>query len=153
MIDNYPHFFAPVFRYQAGSGCSPFLSNGACYPVMPLPSVPFSRMESVGVSIKNVPDGFGRSVSEQLLKQGLYGIVKERKQVGTVGLAYLFILVMILGTTGAAVALLAAAWKIWKRARFKILAIIPLFLTAPCAVVTVYLLAIVWREPPWGFHF
>lgn len=46
-----------------------------------------------------------------------------------------------------------AAWNIWKKARFKILAVIPLFLAVPCAAAACYLLAIVWREPPWGFHF
>lgn len=70
-----------------------------------------------------------------------------------VGLAYLFLFVMILGAAGIAVALVIAAWNIWKKARFKFLAIIPLLLAVPCAVVTFYLLAIVWREPPWGFHF
>ena len=69
------------------------------------------------------------------------------------GLAYLFLFIMILGATGAAVALLVAAWKIWKKSRFKIFAIIPMLLVVPCAVVAFYLLAIVWREPPWGVHF
>lgn len=46
-----------------------------------------------------------------------------------------------------------AAWNIWKKARFKILAVIPLFLAVPCAAAACYLLAIVWREPPWGVHF
>lgn len=69
------------------------------------------------------------------------------------GLAYLFLFVMILGAAGIAVALLIAAWEIWKKARFKILAIIPLLLAGLCAVVAFYLLAIVWREPPWRFHF
>lgn len=69
------------------------------------------------------------------------------------GLAYLFLFIMILGATGAAVALLVAAWKIWKKSRFKIFAIIPMLLVVPCAVVAFYLLAIVWREPPWRFHF
>jgi len=73
--------------------------------------------------------------------------------VGTVGLAYLFLFIMILGVAGIAVALVIAAWNIWKKARFKILAIIPLLLVIPCAVVVFYLLEIVWREPPWGFHF
>ena len=69
------------------------------------------------------------------------------------GLAYLFLFVMILGAAGIAVALVIAAWNIWKKARFKILAILPLLLAVLCAVVVFYLLAIVWREPPWGFHF
>lgn len=69
------------------------------------------------------------------------------------GLAYLFLFIMILGAAGIAVALVIAAWNIWKKARFKILAIIPLLLVTPCAVVVFYLLEIVWREPPWGFHF
>ena len=71
----------------------------------------------------------------------------------TVGLAYFFLFIMILGATGVDVALVIAAWIIWKKARFKILIIIPLLLAVPCAVVAFYLLAIVWREPPWGFHF
>ena len=73
--------------------------------------------------------------------------------MGTVGLAYLFLFIMILGAVGIAVALVIVAWNIWKKARFKILAIIPLLLAVPCAVVAFYLLAIVWKEPPWGFHF
>ena len=69
------------------------------------------------------------------------------------GLAYLFLFIMILGAIGAAFALLVAAWKIWKKSRLKIFAIIPVLLAVPCVVVAFYLLAIVWREPPWGFHF
>ena len=69
------------------------------------------------------------------------------------GLAYLFLFIMILGGGGVAVALVIVAWNIWKKARFKILAILPLLLAVLCAVVVFYLLAIVWREPPWGFHF
>ena len=68
-------------------------------------------------------------------------------------MAYLFLFIMILGAAGTAVAFVIVAWMIWKRARFKILAIIPLLLAVPCAVAAFYLLAIVWREPPWGFHF
>lgn len=44
------------------------------------------------------------------------------------GLAYFSILIGILGLAGIAVVLLKAAWGIWKKARFKILAIIPLLL-------------------------
>ena len=69
------------------------------------------------------------------------------------GLAYLFLFIMMLGATGAAVVLLVTAWKIWKKSRFKIFAIIPVLLVVPCVVVAFYLLAIVWREPPWGVHF
>lgn len=36
------------------------------------------------------------------------------------GLAYLFLFIMILGVAGIAVALVIAAWNIWKKARFKI---------------------------------
>ena len=43
----------------------------------------------------------------------------------TVGLAYFSILIVILGSAGIAVVLLKAAWEIWKKARFKFLAIIP----------------------------
>ena len=69
------------------------------------------------------------------------------------GLAYLILFIIILEAAEIAVALVIAAWIIWKKARFKILVIIPLLLVIPCAVVAFYLLAIVWREPPWGFHF
>lgn len=51
---------------------------------------------------------------------------------------------------GVAVALLALAWIIWKKSRFKIFAIIPVLLAVFYAVAAFYLLAIVWREPPWG---
>lgn len=71
----------------------------------------------------------------------------------TVGLAYLFLFIMIFGTAGMAAVFVIAAWYIWKKAHFKILAIIPLFLAVPCTAAACYLLAIVWREPPWGFHF
>ena len=67
------------------------------------------------------------------------------------GLAYFFLFIMILGTAGTAVTLLVLAWIIWKKSRFKIFAIIPVLLAVPCAVAAFYLLAIVWREPPWGF--
>ena len=69
------------------------------------------------------------------------------------GLAYLFLFIMILEAAGLAVALLVAAWKIWKKSRFKIFAIIPVLLAGLCTVVAFYLLEIVWREPPWGVHF
>lgn len=69
------------------------------------------------------------------------------------GLAYFFILIMILGAAGTAVVLLIAAREIWKRPRLRILAIILLLLAGLCAVAAFYLAALVWREPPWGFHF
>ena len=69
------------------------------------------------------------------------------------GLAYLFLFGMILGGIGAAVLLLRAAWEVWKKIRLKVLAVIPLLLAVACAVVAFYLLMIVWREPPWRFHF
>jgi len=56
---------------------------------------------------------------------------------------------MIFGAAGIAIVLLKAAWGIWKKARFKILAIIPLLLGGFCAVVAFYFLAIIWRE---GFY-
>ena len=49
------------------------------------------------------------------------------------GLAYFFIFITIFGAAGIAVVLLKAAWEIWKKARFKILAIIPLLLGGFCA--------------------
>ena len=54
---------------------------------------------------------------------------------------------------GAAVALLVLVWTIWKKSRFKIFSVIPVLLAVPCAAAAFYLLEIVWREPPWGFHF
>ena len=66
------------------------------------------------------------------------------------GLAYFFLFIIILGAAGAAVALLVLAWIIWKKSRFKIFSVIPVLLAVPCAVAAFYLLAIVWREPPWG---
>lgn len=64
------------------------------------------------------------------------------------GLAYFFLFGMILGAIGAAVLLLRAAWEVWKKHRLKVLAVFPLLLA-----VAFYLLMIVWREPPWRFHF
>ena len=46
------------------------------------------------------------------------------------GLAYFSIFIVILGAAGIAVVLLKAAWEIWKKARFKILAIILCFWAA-----------------------
>lgn len=69
------------------------------------------------------------------------------------GLVYFFLFIMILGAAGAAVPLLALAWIIWKKSRFKIFAVIPVLLAVFCAVTAFYLLVIVWKEPPWGFHF
>ena len=69
------------------------------------------------------------------------------------GLAYFFLFIMILGTAGTAVTLLVLAWIIWKKSGFKIFSVIPVLLAVPCAVAAFYLLEIVWREPPWGFHF
>ena len=65
------------------------------------------------------------------------------------GLGYFFIFTMILGAAGIAVALLIAAWGIWKKAQFKILAIIPLLLGSFCAFIAFYLLGIILRE---GFY-
>lgn len=62
------------------------------------------------------------------------------------GLAYFFLFLTIFGAAGIAVVLLKAAWGIWKKARFKILAIIPLLLGGFCAFVALYFLAIIWRE-------
>jgi len=56
---------------------------------------------------------------------------------------------MIFGAAGIAILLLQAAWRIWKKARFRILAIIPLLLGGFCAAVAVYFLAVIWRE---GFY-
>ena len=57
------------------------------------------------------------------------------------GLAYFFIFITILGAAGIAVVLLKAAWEIWKKARFKFLALIPLLLGGFCAFVALYVLA------------
>ncbi len=65
------------------------------------------------------------------------------------GLGYFFIFTIILGAAGIAVVLLKAAWGIWKKARFKILAIIPLLLGSFCAFIAFYLLGIILRE---GFY-
>ena len=62
------------------------------------------------------------------------------------GLAYFSIFIGILGLAGIAVVLLKAAWGIWKKARFKILAIIPLFLGGISAFFALYILAIILKE-------
>jgi len=56
---------------------------------------------------------------------------------------------MILGAAVIAIVLLKAAWGIWKTARLKIWAMIPLLLGGFCAAVALYFLAIIWRE---GFY-
>lgn len=65
------------------------------------------------------------------------------------GLAYFVVFLTIFGAVGIAVVLLKLAWRIWKKARFKMMAIIPLLLGGFCAVVAFYFLAIIWRE---GFY-
>ena len=65
------------------------------------------------------------------------------------GLAYFSILIGILGLAGIAVVLLKAAWGIWKKARLKFLALIPLLLGGFCAFAALYFLAIILRE---GFY-
>jgi len=70
--------------------------------------------------------------------------------VKIVGLAYFFLLLMIFGAAGIAIVLLKLAWRIWKKARLKVLAVIPLLLGGFCAFVALYSLAIIWRE---GFYF
>ena len=65
------------------------------------------------------------------------------------GLAYFFVFLIILGAAGIAVVLLKVAWEIWKKARFKILTIIPLLVGAFCAFVALYFLAVILRE---GFY-
>ena len=69
------------------------------------------------------------------------------------GLAYFFLFVMTLGAAGTAAASLIAAREIWKKSRFKILAVILLLLAVLCAAAALSFLAIAWREPPWAFHF
>ncbi|WP_300417160.1 hypothetical protein [uncultured Oscillibacter sp.] len=65
------------------------------------------------------------------------------------GLAYFSIFIGILGAAAIAVVLLKAAWGIWKKARFKFLALIPLLLGGFCAFVAFYFLAIILKE---GFY-
>lgn len=62
------------------------------------------------------------------------------------GLAYFSIFIGILGAAGIAVVLLKAAWEIWKKARFKILAIIPLLLGGISTFFALYFLAIILKE-------
>ena len=65
------------------------------------------------------------------------------------GLSYFSIFIVILGAAAIAVVLLKAAWGIWKKARFKFWALIPLLLGGFCAFVALYFLAIILRE---GFY-
>lgn len=67
------------------------------------------------------------------------------------GLAYFSILIGILGLAGIAVVLLKAAWGIWKKARFKILAIIPLLLGGISTFFALYFLAIILKEGIYSF--
>ena len=69
----------------------------------------------------------------------------------TVGLAYFSIFIVILGLAGIAVVLLKAAWGIWKKARFNILAIIPLLLGGISTFFALYFLAIILREGIYSF--
>lgn len=65
------------------------------------------------------------------------------------GLAYFFLFLTIFGAAAIAVVLLKAAWEIWKKARLKFMAVIPLLLGGFCAFVALYFLAIILRE---GFY-
>ena len=67
------------------------------------------------------------------------------------GLAYFFLFGMILGAGGGAVLALKSAWEVRKRR--KIPAVLLLLLAVVSAAVALYLLMIVWREPPWKFSF
>jgi len=58
---------------------------------------------------------------------------------------------MISGAAGIALVLLKAAWGIWKTARFKILAMIPLLLGGFCAAAALYFLAVILREGSYSF--
>ena len=69
------------------------------------------------------------------------------------GLGYFLILVMIAGAAGGAVFLLLLARNIWKRSRYRALALFPLLAAGPCAAMAVWLLALFLREPPWSYHF
>ena len=67
------------------------------------------------------------------------------------GLAYFSIFIGILGAAAIAVVLLKAAWGIWKKARFNILAIIPLLLGGISAFYALYFLAIILKEGIYSF--
>ena len=69
------------------------------------------------------------------------------------GLGYLLVLGMALGAAGLGAFLVWTAWGLWKRSRWKLLAVFPLLLAGVCARGAFVLLMIFWREPPWGFHF
>ena len=69
------------------------------------------------------------------------------------GLGYVLVLGMALGGFGMAVTLWGAAREMWKKSRWRILAAVPLLLGVLCAGMACYLLGIIWREPPWSFHF
>lgn len=68
------------------------------------------------------------------------------------GLAYFFLFFMLLGSASLAAVLLTAAWKMRRNAHWAALTVLwvlgGLFVAA-----ALYLLAILWREPPWRFHF
>ena len=67
------------------------------------------------------------------------------------GLAYFSLFGMILGTGEGAVLALKSAWEAWKRRRMPV--VLLLLLAVVSAAVALYLLMIVWREPPWKFFF
>jgi len=69
------------------------------------------------------------------------------------GLGYCLLFAMILGGAVIAVLLLRVAWRVWKGSRWRGLAVFPLLLAIYCAGAAIYLLGIVWREPPWRFSF
>ncbi len=69
------------------------------------------------------------------------------------GLAYFILFGMILGAVALAIISLKAAWEIWKGSQWKVMAVFPVLLAVLCFGVAFYLIAIIWKEPPWGFHF
>lgn len=81
-----------------------------------------------------------------------HGIDMDKRGI-SMGLAYFFIALMISGAGALVVILLRTAWKIWNSPKWRALAALPLLLAVPCGITAVYLVALVWKEPPWGFRF
>ena len=69
------------------------------------------------------------------------------------GLAYFFLVHYDTGGSRSSGCFIGVGVDNLEKISFKIFSVIPVLLAVPCAAAAFYLLAIVWREPPWGFHF
>lgn len=66
---------------------------------------------------------------------------------------YLMLLLLLAGLSGSAGVLWKLGWSLWKTPRRRVAAVLLLLLALLAAAAALYFLKILWREPPWRFHF